>query len=1516
MLWRSIGAALLTLLCLWPAQLDAFVAQSMGCHHNGTWYADRSLVPSVEKCLTCQCQRKTLVCRLKVCPEMPMPPPRGCIVVQQRNACCPYLSCARLDAFYKIPATRRIIAYLDHYERESIDRVVNDNMLQRRSDDSEVDMYVCVKNGTVYKSGSAMSSSNLCTYCYCIGGTEKCVKPKCMLPVEGCKPIFVDSTCCPVRYDCTSKPSGKSSQEVRYRKTSNKHYLRMSQRLQRNRGCTVNKQFYVEGQKMRSDPDKPCDICFCIRGTRRCAPKKCSPALKNCIPVVPKGQCCPSSYDCGSQRAQSSRQFNLFSLLFGKEDEVNGNDTKKIPAEYPPDRHPSVTVTHNQNILEKNDEKSILDTIREGLEIIDGNNDEVIAQNIDKLAAPTKVVTESQISTQSTAPENAATEVSFLDLLLGNDEDELPTRVTEEVTPELKTTTGYDGLSWVDILLGPDEDEQKQTSTTAGDRMGISETTTNYRNSLSGTSIDRIDQDFDDYSGSGEIIVGESQSGESSEGPLEEYAALHKHGINKEALATLQKPTLNTSTASNVVKSPEQTVAKTEANRAAESTTAATTTSFATKTPQPTVPVKKTTPTSKTTQRPAIKTSVKPTQSTIRPTLKPSQKPVELKFKPKSTQRPTEKLHKTTTARPLNITQVELENTTEKKKNGLLTALLDGLSDMLNSESVFNATQNKVSSKNTSTTSTTTKRPKDQIVLPTPKPKPMPSFKPLPTGKPSHIRINSKIANLTVTPEVVKTSIAPNVTAFKPLPEQTFKSPVVLASTQAPATTTTTSHTSTSVTSTTTPKTTTTERPTSTTGSTTTMTTTTTSTTTTSSTTSTVPPSSSVKPVLINTNPTILESDPFDANAEPTLPPSLPNLKIIPFLPTDAVKADRNKPLYDYYHSNAPTAKIDYDQYDEGSIYPAITEPHFPNYPDIVDGSKAEYIYKFNVEGPSPPVMSSTAGKSDGSSGSAAAFVKYDFVGAPEEHKGFSPPTETEGGFVPKDPLGLSDANEQVDALPYVEPSYQVTKHLIDITTSEPLRDNTTKVIEITTPDPFKDVIRTEQPPDLTSLIEDKENILVQKPIQLQPPKLFVDPENLSQSVIHITTAVPQLANALDDEQPLPTTFEESSIAQKDSRQPNEDHKNTIASFLDILLGGEPDLAQAHIANNLNASSSTVPPFKTLPQASLELLPDLATTSTTVKPKRVTPTTAKVPTKPTATNITKRITSTVKTNVIASTKLNGTVSTANNNTKTKPKPKTPASHKSNAGTTSTSIAAKISSTTRPKSTRPKSGSTRRQTTKAPIAVAVSQKRMNGTMPLRNPNNSVTTSAPPATSTHSMPPTNKPLQRSPFDTLPFMDTSFEVKRTTERPFVVGQHADGDLSGLLQYKNSLNQYEGLEPARGSSQQSASSFSGSVTEPTITSTTTATNVPLVQRNIEQIISAAASAPHALDAPTAANPLEVQHTASNSLIDATGALKLAGCNIYGRMYRVGRIILELSSPCLECKCTEVGVKCGQLDC
>jgi hypothetical protein len=47
-----------------------------------------------------------------------------------------------------------------------------------------------------------------------------------------------------------------------------------------------------------------------------------------------------------------------------------------------------------------------------------------------------------------------------------------------------------------------------------------------------------------------------------------------------------------------------------------------------------------------------------------------------------------------------------------------------------------------------------------------------------------------------------------------------------------------------------------------------------------------------------------------------------------------------------------------------------------------------------------------------------------------------------------------------------------------------------------------------------------------------------------------------------------------------------------------------------------------------------------------------------------------------------------------------------------------------------------------------------------------------------------------------------------------------------------------------------------------------------------------------------------------------ASGLLKLSGCNIFGRMYRLGKIIAELSNPCLQCMCADVGVHCIPLKC
>ncbi|KAL7741625.1 hypothetical protein ACLKA6_019393 [Drosophila palustris] len=1346
---RLVSILSLALLFVLPAQLDAFITQNSGCHHNGTWYADKSVVPSMEKCLNCQCNRKTLVCRLKVCPEMPMPPPRGCVVVQKKSTCCPYLSCARLDAFYKIPTKRRIIAYLDHYERESIDRVVNDNMLQRRSDDSDVDLFVCVKNGTVYKSGSAMSSSNLCSYCYCIGGTEKCVKPKCMLPVEGCKPIFVDSTCCPVRYDCSSKTSGKSSQEVRYRKTSNKHFQRMSQRLQRNRGCTVGSQFYAEGQKMLSDSDKPCDICFCIRGTRRCAPKKCSPALKNCIPVVPKGQCCPSSYDCGSQRdyrrSQSSRQFNLYNLLFGKEEQeaeaaaaAAMRPQNAMAEHYPLDRHP--TERPVGDVLQASSEKSILDTLREGLEFIDGNNNQMLASNMDLVtaaaAATPTPITEVGVSTDEIS---STTEVSFLDLLLGPS-----TENDVKVAPE--STTVKKPLSWVDLLLGPDEEEPPLQAPSMVTESFLDASTALAEPSVSSTtlsSIKRFADDFDDQLGSDEIAVGELP-------------------------AEAQQIVLKLGNAGNSVNSAGS-------------------------------------------KQPSTDTTTKPPPD-------------------------------------------------------LFNVLLDGLSDMLDD----NVTSTTTAA--TPTTTTTTTRQPSKVHAP-------PMFRPLPSYKPLHNRINSKLANLTVTPPmiVVTSKYGQQPVTYRTMPSTTTSS-------------TTTTTTSTTTTTTTTPKPTTTKttstRPTTTTikprpkPKTTRRTTTTSRPTTTTAkpTTTTVRPSpkppqqpphiiSSPKPLIINTNPSILEAEPLDDNDStgPTLPPSLPNLKIIPFLPTDAVntapklqsQSGYNNPN-NYYQQPMASDKmdIDYDAaYDETAAhYPSITSAYPQQQPpqqqqqqhlnsNNNNNDQAAYKYKFNVEVPAveppPEPVVHLGGQYEGS----ADYVKYDFDQqvVPPAHSGFSPPTETEGGFMPKEPLVIDGEvlQEHVtsNVILAIGDSYHVTQHIVDITTESRVNDNTSS-IEITTPDPFKDVIHTERPPNLDTLIVDKQHKkptqqqqLTQQQLQQQQQQQLQHIESVSYSISNSSgvkvTATAATTTTMTTAAPIKTTTTTPATTTTTKQTPliDKNEINKLDQLLDELLGSV-------------IHSSTVPPFRTLP-------PDTRATSTSTAAPATTTTTT-----------TARPATTTRANKKGNKTRNKPAAKPNRFKVQQATRRTPASSSSNTNNTNNNrnnlMATAALTSVKPKGT----------TTATTVTTAIAKPTTAAT----TTTTTATTAAATTTST-STTTTVRPLLMSPFDTLPFMNASYEVRPHMSQP---------QQQLLLELQERPQQFHHYQHAPSSS-----------------TTTTTTSAP--------VAAAAATAVGG---------------GGESLMDPTGILKLAGCNIYGRMYRVGRIIVELSNQCLECKCTEVGVKCGPLDC
>lgn len=73
----------------------------------------------------------------------------------------------------------------------------------------------CLYEGVRYGPGSAMMSSRRCEYCYCIGGNRRCIRPKCLLSLSGCRPQYSPHSCCPVSYDCNRKffSSDKSKTE-------------------------------------------------------------------------------------------------------------------------------------------------------------------------------------------------------------------------------------------------------------------------------------------------------------------------------------------------------------------------------------------------------------------------------------------------------------------------------------------------------------------------------------------------------------------------------------------------------------------------------------------------------------------------------------------------------------------------------------------------------------------------------------------------------------------------------------------------------------------------------------------------------------------------------------------------------------------------------------------------------------------------------------------------------------------------------------------------------------------------------------------------------------------------------------------------------------------------------------------------------------------------------------------------------------------------------------------------------
>ncbi|KAF6206154.1 hypothetical protein GE061_017379 [Apolygus lucorum] len=240
---------------------------SKNCNVGGKNFGEGERLKTADPCLECQCSGGRVDCRLRVCPKLPRPPPPGCFLLQRPASCCASLHCPQGS---------------QHLEQ------ARSNLTPKFSDQRQEG---CILNGTVYGEGSAMVTSSLCEYCYCIRGTQHCVRPKCLLSVPACKPEYAMHSCCPTKYIC-SEMEEKADNSTLISTTPTPSTLPGP--------CTVEGGTFPEGERL-TGLEKPCEICYCVKGKPVCDPVICdAPPPPHCSPVLSPGHCCPLSYNCSA----------------------------------------------------------------------------------------------------------------------------------------------------------------------------------------------------------------------------------------------------------------------------------------------------------------------------------------------------------------------------------------------------------------------------------------------------------------------------------------------------------------------------------------------------------------------------------------------------------------------------------------------------------------------------------------------------------------------------------------------------------------------------------------------------------------------------------------------------------------------------------------------------------------------------------------------------------------------------------------------------------------------------------------------------------------------------------------------------------------------------------------------------------------------------------------------------------------------------------------------------------------
>ncbi|CAB3372700.1 Hypothetical predicted protein [Cloeon dipterum] len=254
-----------------------------GCYYNYQHYGEGDRIITNEPCLNCTCHNRMLMCYLKVCP-FTKAIGSDCTVEKRPDQCCPVITCPEVP-----------VQLVDNSLSPSTTlRPVS----QQSTAVGHPDSFGCSIDSEFYADGAQVPSdkNKPCELCYCIRNHTACVMQECTLNVEGCKPVFQDGICCPVRYECEYPDETTTLGSIAG------FFFTTTTTISPSTMCKHNGEEYADGALIQVD-DKPCEHCYCMRGEIVCAVQECGTPLEreghNCtaLPTQP-GKCCPEMYQC------------------------------------------------------------------------------------------------------------------------------------------------------------------------------------------------------------------------------------------------------------------------------------------------------------------------------------------------------------------------------------------------------------------------------------------------------------------------------------------------------------------------------------------------------------------------------------------------------------------------------------------------------------------------------------------------------------------------------------------------------------------------------------------------------------------------------------------------------------------------------------------------------------------------------------------------------------------------------------------------------------------------------------------------------------------------------------------------------------------------------------------------------------------------------------------------------------------------------------------------------------------